>query len=138
MLHSRRERAYKWAYGGMPVFAAIAATGAGLHVAALVLEHKAHIGTVAAVLALAIPVGIYLLGIYWLYSVLYDERHWFHGLLLGLTAAVLASAPALAVAGVSMPLCLLAVMAAPAVSVIGYEAYGYRHVGEALRRVTAH
>lgn len=134
ILHARRERAYKWAYGGMLIFAAIAATGAGLHVAALVIEHKAHIGPVAAVLALAIPVGVYLLSIYWLYSVLYAEVHWFHMLLLVITAAVLVSAPVLAFAGVSIPVCLLVVMAAPAVSVIGYEAYGYRHVAEALKR----
>lgn len=137
VLHARRDRAYKWAYGGMPIFAAIAATGAGLHVAALAIENKAHIGPVAAVLAVTIPVAIYLLGIYWLYSVLYDERHWFHGLLLASTGAVLAAAPVAASLGVALPACLLILMLAPAVSVVGYEAYGYRHVGEALRRATS-
>ncbi|MBB4845612.1 low temperature requirement protein LtrA [Paucibacter oligotrophus] len=136
VLHARRERAYKWAYSGMPIFAAIAATGAGLHVAALVLEGKAHIGPVAAVLALAVPVAVYLLGIYWLYSVLYDEYHWFHGLLLVVTAAVLAAGPTAAYLGLSVPMCLLIVMAAPAVTVVGYEVFGYRHVGDALRRAT--
>ena len=134
ILHARRERAYQWAYGGMPIVAAVAATGAGLHVAALNIEHKAHIGPVATVLALAIPVGIYLLGIYWLYAVLYKERHWFHTLLQGLTGIVLIAAPLLALAGVAVPVCLLVVTAAPAVSVIGYEAYGYRHVAAALKR----
>lgn len=137
VLHVRRSRAYKWAYGGMPIFATIAATGAGLHVAALSIEHKTHIGPVAAVLTVTIPVAIYLLGIYWLYSVLYDERHWFHGLLLASTAAVLVAAPVAASLGVALPACLLIVMLAPAVSVVGYEAYGYRHVGEALRRATS-
>lgn len=137
ILHARRERAYQWAYGGIPIIAAVAATGAGLHVAALYIEHKAHIGPVATVLALAIPVGIYLLGIYWLYAVLYKERHWFHTLLQGLTAIVLIAAPLLALAGVAVPVCLLMVMAAPAVSVIGYEAYGYRHAAAALQRAVS-
>jgi low temperature requirement protein LtrA len=137
VLHAKRERAPKWAYGGIPVFVAVAATGAGLDVAALVIQHKAHIGPVAAVLALAVPVGIYLLSIYWLYSVLYVERHRFHLFLLALTALVLVAAPALAYAGVSVAVCLLVVMAAPTVTVIGYEAYGYKHVDLALKRVTA-
>lgn len=137
VLHVRRERAYKWAYSGMPICAAVAATGAGLHVAALVLEGKAHIGPVTAVLALAVPVGLYMAGIYWLYAVLYKERHPFHLLLLVLTAATLVAAPVAAALGLSMPLCLLIVMAAPAITVIGYEAYGYRHAGAALQRATA-
>lgn len=136
ILHARRERVYKWAYGSMIIFAAIAATGAGLHVAALFIEHKAHIGPVGVVLSLAVPVGLYMLGIYGLYNVLYAEVHWFHMLLLALTAVVLVACPLLAAAGVAVTWCLLGVMLAPAVSVIGYEAYGYRHVGEALRRAT--
>jgi hypothetical protein len=99
----RRERVYKWARS-MSVFAAIAATGAGLHVAASVIEDKAHIEPLAAVLALTIPVAIYLLGIYWLYSVLYAERHWFHLLPQALTVAVLVLAPVLAHAGADLPL----------------------------------
>jgi low temperature requirement protein LtrA len=133
ILHARRERAYKWAYGGIPIFAAITATGAGLHVAALFIEHKAHIGPTAVVLALAIPVAIYLLGIFKLHGALNAEVHPVHMPLLALTALVLASAPLLAHAGVSVPVCLLVVTAAPAVSVIGYETYGRRHVADALK-----
>ena len=136
ILHAHRERAYKWAYGGMPIVAAIAATGAGLHVAALFIEHHAQIGPVAVVLSLAIPVGAYMLGVYWLYSVLYAGLHPFHVLLLAITVAVLVAAPWLAAAGVSMTLCLLVVMVAPAVSVVGYEIRGYRHVAAALSRAT--
>ena len=136
ILHARRERAYKWAYGGMPIVAAIAATGAGLHVAALFIAHHAEIGPVAVVLSLAIPVGAYMLGVYWLYGVLYGEIHRFHMLLLAMTMAVLVAAPLLAATGLSMALCLLVVMVAPAISVIGYEVRGYRHVSAALRQAT--
>jgi low temperature requirement protein LtrA len=138
VLHARRERSFQWGYGSMIVFAAIAATGAGLHVAGLAIEHKAHIGTVAVVLSLAVPVGIYLLALYWLYSVLYRDWRWFHSLLLALTVAVLATAPLLAAAGVSMAVCLLVVMLAPAVSVVAYEAWGYRRAGEALQLALRH
>jgi len=76
------------------------------------------------------------LGIYWHYSILYDEHHWFHGLLLVATAAVLAADPSAAYLGLSVPLCLLIVMAAPAGSVIGYETSGFRLVGDPLKRAT--
>ena len=125
------------AYGSIPIFFAVAATGAGLDAAALVIQHKAHIGPVAAVLALAVPVGIFLLAIYWLYGVLYAEHHRFHLFLLGLTVFVLVAAPALAYAGAPVAVCLLVVMAAPAVTVVGYETYGYRHADAALQRATA-
>ena len=134
ILHVHRRRAFKWGYGSIVVFAAIAATGAGLDVAALFIEHKASIGAVGAVLAVSIPVALYLLSVYWLYSALYAEVHWFHLVLLAITAAVIVAAPLLAAAGVSMTLCLLVVMLAPAVSVIGYELHGYRHVSQALQR----
>jgi low temperature requirement protein LtrA len=134
VLHVRRERSFVWGYGSMPVLAAIAATGAGLHVAALFIEHKAEIGPVATVLALAVPVGVYLAGIYWLYTKLFSEIDPFHVLLMVITALVLISGPLLAAAGVSMAVCLLVVMMAPAVTVVGYEMRGHRHVGEALER----
>jgi low temperature requirement protein LtrA len=44
LLHRFRDRSWGWGYGHLPMFAALAATGAGLHVAALFLEHEAHIG----------------------------------------------------------------------------------------------
>jgi hypothetical protein len=50
----------------------------------------------------------------------------FHITLLTLTAGVLAGAVWLAAAGVPMALCLLIVMVAPAVTVLGYELAGRR------------
>jgi low temperature requirement protein LtrA len=135
ILHVRRERSFFWGYGSLPVLAAIAATGAGLHVAALFIAHKAHVGPLVTVLALAIPVGVYLLGIYALYSGLLSDIDPFHAWLLFLTAVVLVAGPLLAAAGVSMALCLLVIMLAPAVTVVGYEVRGHRHVAEALERV---
>ena len=126
VLHVRRELAFKWAFGSIPVVVAIAATGAGLHVAALVIGRQALISPVIAVMTLAVPVATYMVGLYWLHGVLHDEARWFPMPLLATTALILIAAPALAVMGVSMAACLLVVMAAPAVSVIGYETYGSR------------
>lgn len=134
VLHARRERSFLWGYGSLPVLAAIAATGAGLHVAALYIEHKAHIDALAVVLALAVPVAVYLGGIYLLYAGLLREVDRFHIGLVIVTAAVLAAGPLLAAAGVSVTLCLLVVMLAPAVTVIGYELRGHRHVQQSLDR----
>jgi low temperature requirement protein LtrA len=135
ILHVRRARGFMWGYGNMPVLAAIAATGAGLHVAALFIEHKAHIGPVATVLALAIPVAVYLIGVYLMYSGLLADVDPFHALLITLTAMVLVAGPLLAALGVSMAVCLLVVMLAPAVTVVGYEVRGHRRVAEAVERM---
>lgn len=135
ILHVYRERAFRWGYGNLPLLAALIATGAGLHVAALYIEHQAHIGSVATVLALAIPVAIYLGGIYAMYMALCADRDAFHGVLILITAVVLVTGPILAALGVSMAVCLLVVMVAPAVTVVGYEVFGYRHMTEVLERI---
>ncbi|MGE0554295.1 MAG: low temperature requirement protein A [Gemmatimonadales bacterium] len=134
LLHAHRERAFRWGYGSIPVLASIAATGAGLHVAALFIEHQAQIGPVATVLALAIPVGIFVIGVYLLQAALYADLDAFHALLLALTVALLAAAPLLAAAGVRTAYCLLVLTATPLVSVIGYEIHGHRHAARALAR----
>ena len=53
-------QAFIWGYGHYFVFAAVAATGAGLHVAADLTHEEAAIGTVTASLTVAVPVVIYL------------------------------------------------------------------------------
>ena len=59
VLHHRREKSFLWGYGHIFVFAAIAATGAGLHVAALAIEGEARISDWAVMLSIAIPVAVY-------------------------------------------------------------------------------
>ena len=44
-------------------------------------------------------------------------------------------AVALAAAGVSMAICLIVLTCAPAVTVVGYETVGHRHVADALERL---
>jgi hypothetical protein len=52
----------------------------------------------------------------------------FHRLLLALTAVVLVAAVALAAAHASLALCLVVVMLAPWVTVVGFELLGHRHM----------
>jgi low temperature requirement protein LtrA len=130
-----RRRAFPFGYGHLVLFGAIAAMGAGLHVAAYRLEGEAEIGDAGTVLAIAIPVALFLGMLYVLYSVLMRARDPFHLGLLAATAAVLVLAVVLAAAGVDVAICLLVLTLAPAVTVVGYETLGHRHVTEALRRL---
>jgi low temperature requirement protein LtrA len=132
VLHAHRDRGFVWGYGQMLVITSIVATGAGLHVAAYYIEHKAHIGPLATVLTVAIPVGVFLGMIYALYYYLVRRFDPFHVLLLAGTAAVAGAAIAAAAAGVGMAACLVILMFAPVVTVVGYEARGYKHQAESL------
>ncbi len=135
VLARHRERGFRFGYGHLLVFAALAAMGAGLHVAAFSLEGGAEIGVTATVLAITLPLALYVAVLYALYSVLMRERDPFHLTLLAGTGAVLLLAVALAAAGVSMAVCLVVLTAAPAVTIVGYETLGHRHMADALERL---
>jgi low temperature requirement protein LtrA len=134
MLHRHRERSFGWGYGHMLLFAAIAGTGAGLHVAAYYIEHVAHIGAVATVLTVAVPVAVYVLMVYVLFSTLTRSTDRFHLLLLAGTAVFVVVPVLMAAVGVSMAVCLVVLMLAPAVSVVGFETVGHRHTADLLER----
>jgi low temperature requirement protein LtrA len=132
ILHAHRNRAFVWGYGQMAIVAAIVATGAGLHVAAYFIEHKAHIGAPATVLCVAIPVGVFLGSIYALYTYLVGRFDPFHAWLLVGTAGVVTLAVIAAFAGIDMAICLIILMFAPVVTIVGYEVLGHRHQAEVL------
>jgi low temperature requirement protein LtrA len=60
-LRETNRQAFIWGYGHYVVFAAAAAVGAGVQVAADLTHAEAAIGPVAASLAVALPTAIYLL-----------------------------------------------------------------------------
>ena len=132
VLHQHRNRSFVWGYGQMLIVASIVATGAGLHVAAYFIEHKADIGPLATLLCVAIPLSVFLGAIYALYYYLVRRFDPFHIWLLAGTAAVVALAVIAALAGVDMAVCLIILTLAPAVSVVGYEMLGHRHQAEVL------
>ena len=137
VLATHRERSFGWGYGHIPLFASIAATGAGLHVAALFIEHEAHISATATVVTVVGPVAVFTISLYAIYTALLRQADPFHLGLLAATAVILVAAVLLAEAGTDMAVCLLVVVLAPAVTVVGYETIGHRHLRTALERAEA-
>jgi low temperature requirement protein LtrA len=134
ILAKHRNRGFGWGYGHLLLFAAITATGAGLHVAAYELEGEAELGTVGAVLTVAIPVLVLCLTIFALYDYLVQAIDPFHfGLIAGTVALLVASVLA-AAAGASMGTSLILITLSPFVVVVGYELVGHRHEAAALAR----
>jgi low temperature requirement protein LtrA len=132
VLEARRERSFGWGYGHIPIFGAVVATGAGLHAAASYIEGASAIGSVATLLAVAIPTGIFIGGVYLIYSVLTRSVDPFHVVLLTGTGVVLVASVAIAAAGASLAWCLLVLALSPWISVLGYELRGHRHDEEVL------
>ncbi len=111
-LHLRRAKCFVWGYGHILLFMAAAGVGAGLHVAALYIEHKAHIGPTAVVAAVAIPLGLFCIGLLAMYDYLLD----FDAITLFLGTGVLVllgGSVALAASGVSVVLALVVTACAP-------------------------
>ena len=134
VLHHHRSKAFPWGYGHIFLFGAIAAAGAGLHVAAYFIEGVAHIGSFGAVLAVLVPVASYGVMLQWLYRGLMgaDPLHTKVGLA---TFAVYALVLGLAWSGVSVPICLLLLTLAPVVAIVTDERIGARHRAEKLAKL---
>lgn len=137
LLHAHKERSFPFGYVHIPLFAAIVATGAGLHTAAYYVQGDSVIGSIGTVFSVAIPVGIYIVLVYVVYALMVKTWDAFHFLLLGLTGAVLVAAVVAAAAGVSMAVSLLIATLAPVVSVVGFELVGHRHADAAIRAESA-
>lgn len=136
VLRAKRQKSFVWGYGLMITIASIVATGAGLHVAAYYIEHKAKIGPLATVLSVAIPVSIFLASIYAVYAYLVENFDRFDILLLTGTAIVIALAITAAAFGLSMPVCLIILMLAPVVTIVGYELVGHAHQADMLEKAS--
>ncbi|MFF4764770.1 low temperature requirement protein A [Streptomyces sp. NPDC001292] len=134
VLSRHRERSAFWSLGHIVLFASITATGAGLQAAAAFLEGGSALNRVGAVLTVAVPMTAYIGSFYGLGAVFLRHTNRFHLLLLAVTAGMVLSAIGLAGAGVGMAWCLVVLMMAPMVTVIGHETVGHRHMAEVLRR----
>jgi low temperature requirement protein LtrA len=106
VLQAHRERVFTWSYGHMLIFGSIAATGTGLHVAATYIADDAHIGATATVLTVAVPVAVFVLALFALYTFLVRALDPFHITLLAGTAAVLVLPVLLATMGAPMAVLL--------------------------------
>jgi hypothetical protein len=133
VLERHRERAYVWVSGTSCSSAPSPPRVPGC-VGAYFLEGAATLDTTATVLTVAVPVAVFVLALYAIGSVFLRQRDPFHLLLLAGTAGVLVLAVVCAELGVSVSWCLMVLMFAPVVSVLGYETVGHRHLAEALAR----
>ncbi|MBH0120757.1 low temperature requirement protein A, partial [Rhodococcus sp. CX] len=135
-LHHHRSRSFGWGYGHIVVFAALAAVGAGLHVAGYHLEHESHVSTMTVLATVAIPVAVYLVALAALYSRLV-------GVDLGVAGTTVAALVVLGAAvtagalGVPVPVCLLIMAAAPVVIVVADETVLWKRREAALARLRA-
>ena len=130
-LHLQRHRSFFFGYGHIPVFAAIAATGAGLHVAAYYIDHEAHISAAVAVASIAVPVALFKLSLTWLFSVMICVDRTVIAVAAGVVV-VLAGTVALAEAGVSVPVCLMVIVLALGASIVIDERRGTERLAAAL------
>ena len=86
------------------------------------IEGASALGSVATLLAVAIPTGIFIGGVYLIYSVLTRSVDPFHIPLLASTGVVLVASIAIAAAGASLAWCLLVLALSPWISVLGLRA----------------
>jgi low temperature requirement protein LtrA len=131
-----RDRAFPWGYGHILVFASIAAVGAGLHVIGYVYDEHYHVPVLTAVLAVAVPVIVYLIALMLLHAWL--VRGWPRtGMLQLVAVAIAVLSVVLAAVGVPLWLCLLVVLAAPVSLVIAYEGGAWRTLAQQLDHAVA-
>ena len=137
MLQQFRERGFVWGYGHFLIFGSLAATGAGLHVAAYVIEGVAHIGTVAAMLTVTVPVAIFSIALFTLYSLLLRQFDPFQIVLFAGSILMLVIAVGAVAYGASIGVGIVLTALSPVIVVVGYETLGHRHQAAALDRALA-
>ncbi len=128
VLHRRRDASFVFGYGHMLLFAGIAGTGAGLHIAGLYIEGDTRMSQVTAVGILAGAVALFLVCVFVVFDGTAGRLDPVHlpmlvGSLLPLVAAVVVAA-----AGVDIAVSLALVTLAPWVDVLIYELFAHRHV----------
>lgn len=135
VLHRARHRSFGWGYSHILLFASVAAVGSGLHVAAYEVAGEATISPPAVILTLAVPLVVFLVWVFGIYTYVFTSLDAFHLLLTVVMVALLAAAVGLAAGGTGLAWCVAVVMLVPWVTVVGYETLGHRHIAEQLDRL---
>jgi hypothetical protein len=121
ILQRHRDRAPVWGYVQMLIVTSIVATGAGLRVAADFIEGRSGITALATVLAVVVPVVVFLGLMYALSYYLVRRFKVFQAWLLIATAGVVTITLVAALSGVGVARCLVILVLAPTVTVMGSE-----------------
>jgi low temperature requirement protein LtrA len=126
VLETWRERTFAWRYAHLPMFGAIAAVGAALHLAARsVQDHEIPVSRVT--IALVVPVAAVLTMIFLTWSLLMRSADLTHVPLFAVSLAPLAAAVVVGMStGALVPVIALVALSA-VVEVVGHELVGYRH-----------
>ncbi len=137
ILHRHRDRAFAFGYLHIPLFGAIAAVGAGLHVAALRISGEAHVDDTFALLTVALPTVVFVVMLAVLYDALVRRVDGLHLLMFVGAVVVVGVAVVVSLAGAGLGVTLLITSLAPLVVVVGYEAGGHRKAAADLVRLDA-
>ena len=142
-LEVRPRRSVSFGFSHLPLYLAIAAVGAGLHVVAYLVDpghagFEVAIGPVGTALAVAVPLGIFVLTVFALYTLMLRvgaDHDAFHTLLLVGSFAVLVLGVGVVAAGAPVTVGILVIALAPFVTVVGYEVLGHRHAAADLEEL---
>lgn len=115
-----RERGFAWGYVHYVIFLGLAATGAGLHVAASEIEGTAEISTLQTMLTVVVPVGVVQIGLLLVQSLLLRQHDPLRIWLFTCSIAVLLIAVMAVAAGASLGAGILITAGSPFVIVIGF------------------
>ena len=126
ILQRHRNRASVWGYAQILIVTSIVATGAGLHVAASFIEQKADITPMAAMLAVAVPVVLFLALLHAVHYFLVRHFRSTDAWLLISSIGVGMISVIAALSGISTAACLVLLAFAPAVTILAYELRGYQ------------
>lgn len=113
----KRHKAFGFGYGTVPLYMACAAVGAGLHVVALFIERETTISSFAVVVSLAIPVGIFCLGLLAMHAWL-DGTHRAQPFVALGAIIPLATGIGLAAAGAPVLVCVVVLCMTPLLPVV--------------------
>jgi low temperature requirement protein LtrA len=116
-LARRREMSFRWGYGHFALFAALAAVGAGLEVAAEAVSHEIEASDTLVAGAVGVPVALFLLLVWALHAPLSGLQPRDLATVSAAAVAVLALA-SLAALGVALPLVVL-LLAVPVAALVG-------------------
>lgn len=117
VLRRRPGKCFGFGYGSMPLFIVCAAVGAGLHVVALWIEGHAHLGDVAVFSAVAVPVGLYCLGVIAMDRYLTEPRRTATAMAAGALLPLLVGG-AMAAAGVTLIACVVVACLTPVLPIV--------------------
>lgn len=137
-LQAHPARAFVWGYGHIFIYAAIAAIGAGLHIGAYAIEDPAHADAGLALLAIAVPLVIALVGYETMRGVLLG---WAHSAAetgtMAISVVLIVIAVVTGVAGAPFVVGLAIIAVAPAVQIVADELWGRHSRARALARLSA-